>query len=524
MNVNRSGSGTSLATSSAKGSGAIKVGVACGAILLLAGGCLLLGSASLSHKFAASSLAQVPASPLQNAILSASSSAPDVATQLSQDSTQQNSQRAMDVLRHLPLLFEPNVGQMNLSQSDSGVKFIARGSGYSLLLDSAGATLALRGKSRAGAAAGNQSVRMKLAGASHSPRITGTDLLPGKSNYFLGNDPAKWRSDVPQFARVSYEDIYPGINLVFYGNQGQLEYDFKVAPGADPSQAQLEFDGSQNIELSSGSLILKSADGSLRFDAPNVYQEIDGHRQPVQGRFALRTANRVGFEVGAYDHSRELIIDPILTYATFFGGTGNDQFPSIAVDILGNVYLTGSTTSLGLPTTTGAFQTNLNATPSAQNIFVLKLNPLAGTSGIEYLTYLGGSGTDGSAGISVNGNNIYVAGTTSSPDFPTTTNTAYQTAPKAGSAGPNHVFVSVLNTTAVGTAQLTYSTYLSGSGNDLASGMTIDANGNVYVTGTTTSTALSDQGSFTNVFPATYIEQPFQAITRGNALQFFVTK
>lgn len=363
---------------------------------------------------------------------------------------------------------------------------------------------------------------MKLAGASPSARIAGADLLPGKSNYFIGNDRSKWRSNIPQFARVNYEEVYPGINLVFYGKQGQLEYDFQIAPGADPSQAQLEFDGAQKVELSSGSLILEAHGGSLLFAAPSVYQEIDGRRQPVEGRFALRAENRVGFEVGPYDHSRELIIDPILTYSTYFGGSGNDTFPYVTVDILGNVYLTGSTTSSGLPVL-GAYQPNLNPTANAQNIFVLELNPLAGAGGIEYLTYLGGSGTDTSAGIGVDGTTIYVAGTTTSTDFPTT-QTAYQGNNSLKTPGNQHVFVSVLSPTA--SDQLVFSTYLSGSGADIASGMTIDTAGNVYVTGTTTSTAISDEGSLTNQFPAsaTPEAQPFQAVTRGAPIQFFVTK
>ncbi|MGA9979885.1 MAG: SBBP repeat-containing protein, partial [Candidatus Sulfotelmatobacter sp.] len=408
MNVNRSGSGTGSGTSSRISSGTNRFGVLWGAILLLAAGCLLVGSAPRSRTASASP--QASRSPLQTAILAADSSAfaPALAGQPTSD---QRKPGARALLSQLPLLFEPNLGQVSLgplslgqvnsSQSDSGVKFVARGSGYSLFLDSEGATLALRSQAHAGSAARTESVRMKLAGASPSARIAGADLLPGKSNYFIGNDRSKWRSNIPQFARVSYEEVYPGINLVFYGKQGQLEYDFQVAPGADPSQAQLEFDGAQKIELSSGSLILKGDGGSLLFAAPSIYQEIDGRRQPVEGRFALRAANRVGFEVGAYDHSRELIIDPVLTYATFFGGTGNDTFPYITVDILGNIYLTGSTTSPNLPVTVGAYQSTLNSTANAQNIFILKLNPLAGTGGVEYLTYLGGSGTDSSAGIGV---------------------------------------------------------------------------------------------------------------------------
>jgi len=471
-------------------------------------------------------------SPLQDAIRAASSPTVSGAPR-QRTSDQRTSKQALAVLSRMPLMFEPNLGQVNLSQTDpsqseAGVKFLARGSGYSLYLDSEGATLALRSKSSTGP--NIESVRMKLAGASPSARVTGTDLLPGKTNYFLGNDPAKWRAGIPQFARVNYENIYSGINLVFYGNQGQLEYDFQIAPGADPSQAQLEFDGSQKVELSSGSLILKCQGGSVRFEAPQMYQELHGRRQPVEGRFALRASNRVGFEVGAYDHSRELIIDPIFSFGTFFGGTGNDTFPSIAVDIVGNIYAAGSTTSPNLPVTalpnTTVFQPLLNPAANAQNVFLLKLNPQGGANAVEYVTYLGGSGIDKSAGVAVDGaGNIYVAGSTSSVDFPTTV-TAYQRGPKTGSTGTDHVFVSVLDPNLSGTAQLTFSTYLSGSGTDIASGMTIDAADNVYVTGTTTSTAASDAGSPTNQFPASATPQfqAFQPITRGAPIQFFVTE
>ena len=431
--------------------------VLCGAILLVAAGCLLLGSASRSSRSISSPQAEFLRSPLQDAAVFAKSAAFAPADQ--RNSVKSASVHALAVLGQLPLMFEPNVGQVNLGQvspqSDAAVKFVARGRGYSLFLDAEGATLALR--SHDGAGTRNESVRMKLAGASRSARITGTDLLPGKTNYFLGNDPAKWHAGVPQFARVGYENIYPGINLVFYGNQGQLEYDFRVAPGADPSQAQLEFDSSQKVELSSGSLLLQCQGGSLRFEAPQVYQELDGRRQPVEGRFALLASNRVGFEVGAYDHSRELIIDPVFSYGTFFGGTGDDKFPSIAVDILGNIYMAASTTSpnlpvTALPNTSGVFQSTLNPAANAQNVFVLKLNPQAGAAGVEYLTYLGGSGMDASVGIGVDGaGNAYVAGTTTSTDFPTK-NTAYQLVPKTGSAGPHHVFVSVLNPNLSGVA------------------------------------------------------------------------
>ena len=211
---------------------------------------------------------------------------------------------------------------------------------------------------------------MKVAGANASLTPTAFDPLPGKSNYLIGNDPGKWRRGVPQFARVQYQDVYPGINLVFYGNQGRLEYDFQVAPGADPAQAELEFNGAKKLEVEDGALVIRSDADSIRLEAPQVYQEISGKKQTVEGRFVLRGKNHVGFAVGAYDRSRELIIDPILNFSTYFGGSGDEHTTSVAVDGSLNIYITGSTTSPNLPFTPGVIQAALNG---AQNIYVAKL-------------------------------------------------------------------------------------------------------------------------------------------------------
>jgi uncharacterized repeat protein (TIGR01451 family) len=421
----------------------------------------------------------------------------------------------------LPIMFEPNRGQSN-----PDVKFLARGAGYSLFLDADGAVLAsppARNSSHPNS--GAKLLRMKLAGANRSAFVTGAEQLPGKSNYFIGGDPAKWHRDIPQFARVRYQNIYPGINLVFYGSQGQLEYDFQVAPGANPARPELEFDSSTKLELEGGDLVLHGQGDSVRLHAPHVYQRLGSREQSVEGHFALRAANRVGFEVGRYDHGRELIIDPVLTYSTYFGGSGSESNASVAVDTAGFIYLTGSTTSMDLPVTAGVKQSTLNG---AQNIFILKLNPQGGSAGIVYLTYLGGGRTDTSAGIAVDGGgNAFIAGTTSSTDFPTTLNTAYQTAPAA--KGPQctsacmSVFVSVLNS---GGSALNYSSYLSGNGNDIASGMTIDNRSNLFVTGTTTSTDQANTVAGVE-FPASAPPQgqAFQPFPRLSApIQFFVTK
>lgn len=327
---------------------------------------------------------------------------------------------------------------------------------------------------------------------------------------------------MPQFARVRYENIYPGINLVFYGNQGRLEYDFQVAPGADPSQAELEFNGAKQLELKNGALLIRGVGGSMQLEAPRVYQEIAGREQAVEGSFVLRGGKRAGFAIGAYDHSRELVIDPILTFSSYFGGSGDEHATSVAVDGSFNIYLTGSTTSPNLPGAT-TFPTTL-VPGVTQNIYIAKIQPPLGslTAILEYVTYLGGDGTDSPAGISVDGRgDAFVAGTTSSDNFPTIATTAYQSVPEPGSAGTTHVFVTELLYDA---SSLAYSSYLSGNGTDAASGITIDASGYIYVTGTTTST---DASSATVQFPASTLPQalPFQSLSRAPGLpQFFVTK
>ena len=435
--------------------------------------------------------------------------------------------QAISMIAGLPLRFEPNQGQANLDPTDPRARFIARGSGFALFLGTQGATLALH-SSKANT---SEALQMNLVGASTALAPLATDLLPGRSNYILGNNPSRWRNNVPQFAHVRYDNVYPGINLVFYGNQGQLEYDFQVAPGADPTQAQLEFEGAKDLEVHDGALVIQAQNGSLRLQRPQVYQEIAGRREPVEASFALRGPHRVAFTVAAYDHSRELIIDPILTFSTYFGGSGDELNSQVTVDPAGNIYLAGSTNSADLPATPGVFQSTLNSAANARNVYIAKISPpQAGSApGLVFMTYLGGSGSDTPAGIAVDAaGDTFVAGTTTSANFPTST-TPYQSTPLPETSAtrlcpppsaPCHVFVTKLNTTA--TAPLSYSSYLSGNGDDVASGMTIDSAGFIYVTGTTTS---NDTATTQIQFPASTIPNalPFQANSVG-PIQFFVTK
>ncbi len=259
-----------------------------------------------------------------------------------------------------PLQFEENQGQ-----ADKSVRFLARGPGYSLYLTGNEAVLAL-GKSTPLA------LRMRLVGAAPAPLVGGLEELPGKANYFIGKDPAKWRTNVPTYAKVLYRDVYPGIDLLHYGNQRQLEYDFVVAPGADPKKIVLGFKGIDKLEIAEGDLVLHVTGGAIRQHKPVIYQEIDGTRQEIAGSYVRKGANRIGFKVAAYDRSRTLVIDPVvLSYSTYLGGSADDRAGGIAVDASGNAYVTASSASSDFPTTPGAF----NATGGG--VFVTKLNASA---------------------------------------------------------------------------------------------------------------------------------------------------
>jgi uncharacterized repeat protein (TIGR01451 family) len=487
--------------------------VAAAAVLMGAAGVLLGGGSHSGHT--GPSVVPVPTLAASLSGAPASMSLQDIG------SRQRDAQvRAHSLLSGLPLRFEPNQGQGNLDPADSRARFVARGPGFGLFLGYKGATLTLlsRDRSRQNSAARADVVEMKLSGANQAPTLTGLNLLPGKSNYLLGNEPKNWRTRVPQYARVRYESVYPGIDLVFYGDQGQLEYDFQVRPGADPAQAELEFRGADEVQLQDGALVIRTGQGSVALQAPRVYQEIAGEKRSVDGKFVLRGANRAGFAIGSYDRSRELIIDPILTFSTYFGGIGDERTTSVAVDGTGNIYLAGSTTSADLPTTLGT-----TLTGAGPNVYVAKITPPHGSpaASLDYVTYLGGNGQDIPAGIKVDGaGQAYLAGTTTSSNFPTTAQ-AYQPNVAPANVGKQHVFVTQLPADA--TAPL-YSTYLSGNGDDVATGMTINAGGQVFVTGTTTSaeTSTSDQ------FPASHVPQrvPFQSSSKAapGLPQFFVSE
>ncbi len=416
------------------------------------------------------------------------------------------------VLAQMPLSFEPNHGQ-----TDPQVKFLARGAGYGLFLTSDEAVLKLQHSSRAAQAV--EVVRMKLAGANPTARLEGGDPLPGKSNYLIGNDPSKWHSHIPHYERVGYQQVYPGIDLVYYGNRGRLEYDFQVAPGASPSAIQLTFAGQEKLNLdANGDLILRTTTGDLRFNAPVAYQEANGERRSVNSRFVLAADNRVGFTVGDYDRNRALIIDPVLTYSSYLGGNGDESCavitgtpvpgcPAIAVDSALNYYVAGSTTSTNFPTVTTStsappFQTGLAAGAHA-NVFVAKFDI---NNTLQEATYIGGDGTDVTAGLAVDAaSNVYVAGTTTSTNFPT--HNGFNPGPTTGGT---HVFLTVL---APDFTTPSYSTYIAGTGTDTASGLAIDGKGNAFISGITSSTD----------FPTTPTALQPASLSATDS-QFFMTK
>src|SRR5207302_8150820 len=285
----------------------------------------------------------------------------------------------------LPLHFEANQGQTH-----QDVRFLARGAGYSLYLTAGEAVLVLtkpnpdakRDLRSTPERPGTQArgtpvvVRMSLVGAAPKPLVSGLEELPGKVNYLIGK-PAKWRTNVPTHAKVLYRAVYPGIDLVYYGNQRQLEYDFVVSPGADPERIVLGFQGAERLEINAeGELVLHAAGGAIHQRVPVIYQEIDGVRTKIEGRYVLKDAHRVGFKVAAYDQSRPLVIDPTLIYATYLGGNGGEQGIGIAVDAAGAAYVRGGTTSTDFTAGCTAPCTVLDGTlGGAQgDAFVTKIN------------------------------------------------------------------------------------------------------------------------------------------------------
>jgi len=385
----------------------------------------------------------------------------------------------------LPLTFELNQGQ-----ADSQVKFVSRGPGYRAYLTSDGMLLALHGGANAsgekvpGVATRKTAIRLQLVGAAKNPNVVGENLQPGRVNYFLGNNPAKWHRNVPTYGQVRYKNVYPGIDLVYYGNQQQLEYDFSVAPHANPNQIEFEITGAAATRVvADGSLALRTATGNVSFQAPVVYQEVNGRRVQVSGGYALTDDNHIRFDVKGYDTQKPVVIDPVLLYSTYLGGSGDEQPAGIAVDSNGYVYVAGSTDSSDFPMgTIGTLPTQ------SDHVYVAKIDPTG--SHLIYADYLGGSSEDFGFALALDSSkNVYVTGSTASSDFP-------MVHPYMGTyPGSFNAFLSKISPDG---SSLLYSTYFGGNSSDIPAGVAVDQSGNMLIAGYTSSTNLVTANAFQN--------------------------
>lgn len=456
--------------------------------------------------------------------------------------------RISQIVGSAPLRFEPFEGS-----SATDPQFLARGFGYALFFLPTDVVFSTRGvfsSSRAGAGELRDLVRLKFAGSNPATRLEGLERLPGKSHYFLGNDPTHWRTNVPHFARIKYDQLYPGIDLVFYGNQQRFEYDFIVAPGIDPSVIAFSLEGASGTRKrlnarvdASGEVVIPAGAGELRLRKPLVFQREPnaGHaltsiaaettnarlspialRREIDGRYVARGGGRFGFELGAYDPSLPLIIDPVLEYSSYSGGSDTDNAAGIAVDSAGNAYVTGHTFSTNFPT--------LNPLQPSKgggaDVFITKFNSTG--SDLEFSTYFGGStstvdgspGNDFGSAIAVDDlGNAYVTGRTESTDFPTSPGppAPFQgTCSTCASSVPSGFVVKVDATGSM----LLYSTYLGGNARDEANAIAVDLFGHAYVTGRTDSSNFPLQGAFRSVFEGTTEAFVTKLNTTGSGLEY----
>jgi hypothetical protein len=394
---------------------------------------------------------------------------------------------ALEALETVPLGFEASAGQ-----ASPGSRFVARGAGHALALGEADATFA----------GPDGTVRMRFGRASS---VAAEEQLPGVANYLIGDDPNEWRLGVATYARVRYEGVAPGVDLVFYGTQTTPEYDFVVAPGADPAAAEVTFEGAKRLWVDeSGDLLLATAAGEIRQPRPIIYQETADGRVAVSGSYRVEGA-RVGFQIGSYDLALPLVIDPALKYATYLGGNADDRANDADIDGNGNFVVVGQTLSTNFPTQ-GAFQTD----QSGMDGFVTKLNQ-SGT-GVVFSTYIGGNSTDNFNGVDVDSSGrIFLAGSSSSGDYPAVN--AYDGIPNSLDA-----VLTVLSSTG---NTILYSTGIGGSNNDIGNAVAVDVNGNAYLAGETLETS-GLFGRFPTKSPSSL--DPFQDNYGGGRSDAFVCK
>jgi Beta-propeller repeat len=370
----------------------------------------------------------------------------------------------------VPLAFEPNQGQ-----AENGVRFAARAKGLTVLLRDREIDLSVQSGGEAKAA----ELRMTYVGGTFREKPVALGKEEGISNYLSGNDPARWHTGIPNFEQVKYVGVYPGVDLLFYGNHRRLEHDFVLAPGADYRQIKVRLEGAIGADVArNGGLRVKTLTGDLTFQGPDIYQYQGKSRIVVTGQYVLTAANEFGFELGPYDKRLPVVIDPVLSYSTYLAGSGNDSGNAITVDANGNAYVTGYTTSIDFPAKHPE-QGTCSGSCNAQDVFVTKLNPTG--SALIYSTFVGGTQADQGNAIAVDSlGNAVVVGSTASFDFPQKNGAAVVL-----SSNSDHGFAFSL--TPAGTA-FNFSTYLGGDSQDSATGVALDTAGNVYVSGYTSST------------------------------------
>jgi hypothetical protein len=378
--------------------------------------------------------------------------------------------KANAIYSGLPLSFEANQGQL-----PPGAFYGARANGYHLLLGAGGPSIAM----------GSHHIDMSFDGANAAPRIEGLDALPTRTEYLIGNR-SQWHTGIRSFGRVRYDGIYPGIDIIYYGNRSQLEYDFVLAPGADPTAIQMRFRGAERVRVSAdGDLVIEDAGLEVVQRRPTVYQRDDSAagRHEIATRYRMLGRNTVGFEVEGYDASRELVIDPVLTYCTYLGGAGTDRVNAVKYSN-GKLYLTGQTDTSDQPPVFGAWSNNLQGITNI-TLAIVDLTPGAGFP-VIYFAYLGGQNVDIPLGMDVDKNGVvYLTGTTTSTNFPMA-GKAFQT---TGAGANTSAFVSVVDPSQYGGVSLTFSSFLSGTtGTDTGNGIAAGPDGKIYVVGTTRST------------------------------------
>jgi hypothetical protein len=384
------------------------------------------------------------------------------------------------------LTFEPNQGQ-----ADANVRFLARGSSYAILLENSKTVLVIPREKRPHEWDQDQPslVTLELLNSDRQATSEGLNALPGKSNYFVGNQRAEWISGIPQYGQVEFRSVYPGIDLVYYGGESGLEYDFLLSVGADPEDVRFRVTGADKIELDdSGNLSLRVDGGQIGLRRPTIYQEIGGVRHEVSGQFILRGTDQVGFSIGDYDHSRALVVDPVLSYSTLIGANNSTQVQGVAVDSAGEIYVTGTTFATNYPVVNPFQSTNRGTT----NVFVTKLNAAGNT--VLYSTYIGSGGFDNGRAIAVdNSGNAYITGNIGAADFPTTPGAFMTSCPSIC----NTPFVSKF----LSDGSLAFSTLMGGS-NSAANAIAVDSAGEAYIAGTTASNDLpTTPGSFEPTYP-----------------------